>query len=615
MSNESFYIGIDVGTGSARAALVASSGRVVASSTHDIKTFRSPTDAAIFEQSTDNIWAQIASCIKEVIQESGISPQQIKGLGFDATCSLAVTNLTGVPISVSESEGIGKVGERNIILWADHRAEAEAALINETGSEVLEYVGGTMSLEMEIPKILWLKRHMPADKFASCQFFDLPDYLTYKATGFTTRSNCSLVCKTSFVPPGVTKTSSGFDPSFLRQIGLEEFAHDASRIGGSTSNNDAGSGMVLTAGLPIGKGLSAEAANALGLVEGTPVGSGVIDAYAGWIGTVAARYQISQGAELSSHPSIEESLHRLAAVAGTSTCHLIQSKEGIFVPGVWGPYKNAVFPGWWMNEGGQSSTGQLIDFILTTHPAYPELQVLAKEKGTNIYSVLADKLEELRKEASASDREETLTGLTKHLHLYPDFHGNRSPLADPRMRGSINGLKLDSSLADLALKFNVTLEAIALQTKHIVDEMNAKGHVVNSIYMSGSQAKNIPLMQLLSNCCSIPIVLPASPSAAVVLGAAMLGRFAAEVSDVWKSKYPGDALFPTQERVDEISMAEKERLWNIMVDMTLPGTRITPSAGPRETKLLEAKYKIFRETVEIQRRWRTEMEEAGNVWP
>lgn len=36
--------------------------------------------------------------------------------------------------------------ERNIILWADHRAEQEAKLINESGSMVLEYVGGTMSV-------------------------------------------------------------------------------------------------------------------------------------------------------------------------------------------------------------------------------------------------------------------------------------------------------------------------------------------------------------------------------------------------------------------------------------------------------------------------------------
>lgn len=150
---------------------------------------------------------------------------------------------------------------------------------------------------MEIPKILWLKKHMAANKFARCQFFDLPDYceyfsplptrkylmdlfyatVTYKATTSPARSNCSLVCKTSYVPPGV-KNSNGFDRSFLSQIGLEEFAEDASRIGGTGTGTAGAARIVLTAGLPVGRGLSREAAHDLGLLEGTPVGSGVIDA-------------------------------------------------------------------------------------------------------------------------------------------------------------------------------------------------------------------------------------------------------------------------------------------------------------------------------------------------
>jgi ribulose kinase len=39
-------------------------------------------------------------------------------------------------------------------------------------------------------------------------------------------------------------------------------------------------GNVLTAGTPIGTGLSKQAAQELGLVEGTRVGSALIDAYA-----------------------------------------------------------------------------------------------------------------------------------------------------------------------------------------------------------------------------------------------------------------------------------------------------------------------------------------------
>ena len=78
------------------------------------------------------------------------------------------------------------------------------------------------------------------------------------------------------------------------------------------------------------------------------------------------------------------------------------------------------------------------------------------------------------------------------------------------------------------------MEAIALQTRHIIEEMNVNGHDIRSIYVSGGgQARNVRLMSLLAQTCGIPVVLPSSPAlagpGAVVLGAAMLGRFAAEV--------------------------------------------------------------------------------------
>jgi len=314
----------------------------------------------------------------------------------------------------------------------------------------------------------------------------------------------------------------------------------------------------------------------------------VIDAYAGWLGTVAAQFTES-GVLFKIVPSLDESRHRLAAVAGTSTCHIVQSPEGVFVTGVWGPYKDAVFRGWWMNEGGQSSTGQLIDFVLTTHPAYSKLVELAKKEKSNIHSVLQELLEKLRVEKKA----ESLTELTKDVHFYPDFHGNRSPIADSRMRGSIVGLELDDGLNDLARKYNLTMEAIALQTRHIVDEMNEKGHSITSIYMSGGQAKNIPMMQLFADTCGMPVVLPFSHSEAVVLGAAMLGRFAAEAKAGMTGEEQGGAL------------------WKIMTEMTPPGKQIAPAASAKEKKLLDAKYKIFRESIIIQKRWRKEMDDAS----
>lgn len=146
MSSEGYYIGIDVGTGSVRAGLVKPDGSIAAISTEATQTFRDPDDHRIFEQSTTDIWNGIGKTIKTVLKEANVTPEQVKGLGFDATCSLAVTDTNGDPVVATGGADLGQNGDRNIILWADHRAEEEANLINGTGSKVLDYVGGVMSV-------------------------------------------------------------------------------------------------------------------------------------------------------------------------------------------------------------------------------------------------------------------------------------------------------------------------------------------------------------------------------------------------------------------------------------------------------------------------------------
>ena len=117
---------------------------------------------------------------------------------------------------------------------------------------------------MEIPKILWLKNNMKSSLFNKCQFFDLPDFLTYQATKDSSRSSCSLTCKCSYVP------GSGWQEEFFNQIGLEAFVQ--------RHYSQVGKGEPLIAGMPVGEGLSKRSAEELGLVEGTRVGSALIDA-------------------------------------------------------------------------------------------------------------------------------------------------------------------------------------------------------------------------------------------------------------------------------------------------------------------------------------------------
>jgi ribulose kinase len=65
----------------------------------------------------------------------------------------------------------------------DHRASLEADFINSHRPEVLKCTGGTISLEMQTPKLMWLKKNLPESWKAAKYFFDLSDFLTWKATG------------------------------------------------------------------------------------------------------------------------------------------------------------------------------------------------------------------------------------------------------------------------------------------------------------------------------------------------------------------------------------------------------------------------------------------------
>jgi ribulose kinase len=116
---------------------------------------------------------------------------------------------------------------------------------------------------------------------------------------------------------------------------------------------------------------------------------------------------------------------------------------------------------------------------------------------------------------------------------------------------------------------------------------------------TGGLVKNSYLMQLLADICGVPIHLPFSSSASVVLGAAMLGAFAAKAKEL-----NGDG--------SQTQAATATRNWEIMKQMSREGSVVQPQvkSGSREWKLLEAKYKIFRECIVIQKRWREEVNET-----
>ncbi|PRY22168.1 FGGY-family pentulose kinase [Aliiruegeria haliotis] len=483
----SCYLGIDVGTGSARAGVFDSEGRLLGVGSRDTRTWRPAADFA--QQSSVDIWRAICASVRKAMDQSGVAPEDIGGIGFDATCSLVVSEGDGAPLSISPDGA----PEQDIILWMDHRAISDADEINATGAGVLDYVGKAISPEMEMPKLRWLKSNLPDVWAKAGLFFDLPDWLAWRATGSKTRSLCSSTCKWTYLAHK-GQSGEGWDDAFLTRIGLEDLTGE-----GRTKIGDA----FCAPEEPIGS-LTSEAADELGLVAGIPVAAGLIDAYSGALGTLGCQ------------PDVAALSERMAVIAGTSTCHIALSSDPVFVPGVWGPYYSVLLPGLWALEGGQSAAGALIDAVIARHSASAELHERAKSSGRSIHRILQELLEEMGQET---------TVLTTERHVQPDFHGNRAPLADPTRRGAISGLSLDHGMTDLALDYLATLQALAYGTRHVLEEMASRGAPVSTMVVSGGLAKNALFLRELADACGVSVIVP-DQQEPVLLGSAMLGAVA-----------------------------------------------------------------------------------------
>ncbi len=490
------FLGIDVGTSSARAGVFDERGHLLGRASEPIEIYRPAED--FVEQSSEDIWRAVSLVTSSALRAASLQRDAVAGIGFDATCSLVALDANDRPLSVSPSGN----ATQNIIVWMDHRAAIETEIINSRNDEVLRYVCGRISIEMQMPKLLWLKRHLPQTWQRVGRFFDLPDYLTYRATGKDIRSHCSLVCKWTYLGDENEGRGAWSNRFFENADLLELLDDEARRIGRD----------VRPPGGRLGE-LTERAADELGLIPGIPVGVSIIDAHAGGLGLLG----MSEAEKLVVSRSFDI---RIALISGTSSCHLAVSGEPRFVPGIWGPYYSAMIPGLWLNEGGQSATGALIDHVIDSHARGAELCQAAEASGLTVYALLNDRLNEL---AAKTDFP---AELTRDLHVLPYHQGNRSPRADPTLLGMVSGLRLSDSVEQLALLYLATIQAIAHGTRHIIETLNTHGYAVTTLAVTGGDAKNPVFLREHADITGCEILLPETEEA-VLLGAAMLGATAA----------------------------------------------------------------------------------------
>jgi glycerol kinase len=145
---------------------------------------------------------------------------------------------------------------------------------------------------------------------------------------------------------------------------------------------------------------------------------------------------------------------------------------------------------------------------------------------------------------SAADCEAiaTANGIVDHVHVIPAFAGLGAPYWDANARAAILGLSRDSGIPEIV---TATLQAVAYQTRDLLDAMREDGLAAKILRVDGGMVANNWFLQFLADILDVPVERPANVES-TVLGAAYLagvqsGVFASfdQVADLWSR----DAIF------------------------------------------------------------------------
>lgn len=162
-----------------------------------------------------------------------------------------------------------------------------------------------------------------------------------------------------------------------------------------------------------------------------------------------------------------------------------------------------------------------MEHVVTSHKCYQQLATRVGEE--NVFDTLSEMTEEKLRSG--------LPDPAQHVHVLDYWTGNRSPRADPSLRGVISGLSMSNDEFELAVIFRATLQSLCYGTKHICESLEDAGHPqFSSVFVCGGLCKSKLFLTELADALQIPIVLPREPES-MLLGCAILAATADSLRD------------------------------------------------------------------------------------
>jgi len=484
-----YALGLDFGTLNGRAVLVdVETGEELATAVYTY------TDGVIDEVLPDGKtelgldWALqnpadylgvLKSAIPEVLKKSNVSPKDIIAIGVDFTsCTILPIDKQGTPLCTKDK---WKSNPHSWVkLWKHHAAEPYANRLKDIAlkrqEKFIHRYGDKISSEWMLPKIWQVLEEAPEIYEATDRFIEAGDWLVLQLTRKERRSSCNAGYKAIWDKrEGYPSTEffAALHPR-LKNVVEEKLSTDIYSTGSKAG------------------GITPQMAQLTGLKENTPVAVEIIDAHS----AVPACTVTQPG--------------KMVLIMGTSTCHMLLSKEQKLIPGIPGVVEDGILPGYFGYEAGQAAVGDIFDWFKSNYIS-ASYEREAKEKGLNIYRLLEEKASKLKPGENG-------------LIALDWWNGNRSILNNADLSGLLIGLTLNTKPEEI---YRALIESTAFGTRMIIETFINNGLPIEELYACGGMPhKDKLLIQIYADVTDREIKIASSRQASA-LGAAMFGALAA----------------------------------------------------------------------------------------
>lgn len=447
-----YILAHDLGTSGNKATLFSEEGRLVASEVYAYGTHY--FNDTWVEQDAEDWWRAICETSRSLIAHAGINSRDIAAVSFSGQMmGCLCVDKNGDPLRPS-------------IIWADQRAQAQAAALGEHISmqDFYHIAGHRNSASYGLQKLMWVRDNEPDIYKNTYKTLNAKDFIVFRLTG-----NC------------YTEPSDGTSNGCIDLVNLcwSQRILDYAGIDGEKLPE-------LVPSTHVAGGVTAWAAEQTGLAKGTPVVMGGGDGVCANVGAGSVK------------------VGRTFSYVGSSAWIASTSEQPVFDEQMRTVTWAHIVPGLYAPNGTMQTAGGSYNWLKSQLAKYESMQ--AQEKGVSPYELINAEIE---KSPAGSNG----------VIFLPYLLGERAPRWNVNAKAGFLGVKMESTRADL---FRSVLEGVTMNLNIILDILR-KYIPIQEILVIGGGAKGNVWRQMMADIYNANITVPVLLEEATSMGAAVTG--------------------------------------------------------------------------------------------